>query len=160
MNVEMTGVLRELLRTQEIASLGTLHEGEPSVSMVPFVLLPAGGFAIHVSDLASHTRDMRRHPNVSLMIVAPESSGVSPQARARITVQGAAVEIDRASPDRERAKAAYLGRFPQSEGTFGLADFSLFVIQPKSVRFIAGFAQAVTLTPESFRAALQPGPAG
>lgn len=150
----MTRALRELVRAQTVGALGTLHQGEPFVSMVPFVVLQGGGFAIHVSGLAAHTRDMRAHARVSLLIIAPESAGVSPQARARVTVQGDATEVDRSSPDYAKLKAAYLGRFPQSESTFGLGDFSLFRIQTTSARFIGGFAQAVSLTAESFGAAL------
>ncbi len=37
---------------------------------------------------------------------------------------------------------------------FDLPDFSLFAIRPVSVRVVAGFAQAVTLQPEAFVAAL------
>jgi putative heme iron utilization protein len=155
MNPAMARVLREILQKQDVAALGTLHEGEPSVSMVPYVVLTGGRFAIHVSDLASHTRDMREHAGVSLMIVAPEAAGVPPQARARVTIQGSATEVGRSGADHAAMKTAYVARFPQSEGTFGLADFSLFGIQPRSVRFIAGFDQAVTLTPEAFQAELQ-----
>jgi heme iron utilization protein len=154
MNEAMSKALRDLLRAQDIAALGTLHQGEPFVSMVPWVLLGRREFVIHVSELASHTKDMRAHPGVSLMVLAPESAGGSPQSRARITVQGSAAQIDASSADHAAARAAYLERFPQAEMMFGLADFSLFRIQPRSLRFIAGFAQAVTLTPETFQAAL------
>jgi heme iron utilization protein len=155
MNAAMTQALRDLLRGATIGSLGTLHDGEPFVSMVPFALLGGGaGFVIHVSGLASHTGDMRAHPRVSLLVVAPESSAVPPQARARITVQGTAREISHSEPGYEAAKAAYLARFPQSAPMFELADFALFGIQPSSIRFIAGFAQAVTLTPQQFAAAV------
>jgi len=156
MNQAMTLALRHLLRDQTVAALGTLHESEPSVSMVPFALLPkAAGFVIHVSDLASHTGDMRAHGGVSLLVVAPESAGVPPQARARITVRGSAKEAPRSSPEHENARSAYLARFPETEGLFNLADFSLFCVEPSSVRFVAGFAQAATLNPESFASALR-----
>jgi putative heme iron utilization protein len=154
MDQAMTHALRELVRAQTVGALGTLHQGEPFVSMVPFVALPGGGFAIHVSGLAAHTRDMRAHARVSLLIIAPESAGSPAQARARVTVQGDAAEVGRSSEEYTRLKAAYLDRFPQSEQTFGLGDFSLFRIQPVSARFIGGFAQAVSLTPESLEAAL------
>ena len=57
MNSVPTPLLRELLRTQEVASLGTLHKGHPYVSMVPFAILPDGSaFVIHVSQLAATPR--------------------------------------------------------------------------------------------------------
>jgi hypothetical protein len=37
---------------------------------------------------------------------------------------------------------------------FEMPDFSLFAIRPTSIRLVAGFAQAATLTPEALAAAL------
>ena len=149
MDPELAGRLRALFATQTVASLGTLHEGEPFVSMVPFALLPDGlGFAIHVSALAGHTRDMLAHPQVSLLVMAPPSPEVSAQALARVTVQGDAARIPDDAPVHAVAKAAYLARFPQSAQTFALGDFALFAIRPKLARFVGGFAQAKTIGPE------------
>ena len=147
--------LRQLLRQQTIAALGTLHRGEPYVSMVPFALDEgAPEFLIHVSGLSPHTRDMLEHPRVSLLVVAPDDGG-RPQARA--TVQGEAAPLDAGSARHAAAKALYLQRFPEAVDTFALADFSLFAIRPEAVRFIGGFAQAVSLTPELFARALREG---
>lgn len=147
--------LRTLLRAQTIAALGTLHHGEPAVSMVPFALdEQVGEFVVHVSGLASHTRDMLDHPRVSLLVVAPDDGG-RPQARARATMQGDALPL---APDSDRhamGRTLYLRRFPQSVDTFALPDFSLFSIRPASVRFVGGFAQAMTLTAEQFERALR-----
>ena len=160
MNAAQTQAMRQLVQSQRIASLGTLHEGEPYVSMVPFALLPEGsGFVIHVSQLSSHTRDMLESPGVSLLIVASESADTPPQARARVTVQGRAEQQDAvSSPGYAGARAAYQSRFPASVDIFELSDFSLFAIRPSSIRFIGGFAQAATIDPTAFAAALNPGP--
>ena len=148
MDPDLAQSLRSLLETQRIASLGTLHQGEPYVSMVPFALLPAGvGFVIHVSRLAAHTKDMLATPSVSLMVMAPQSPDVPPQALARVTIQGDAVQYGDSAADHAEAKHIYLSRFPQSSTTFELSDFSLFAIRPRSIRFVGGFAQAKTLTP-------------
>jgi putative heme iron utilization protein len=158
MNPTMTRLLRDLLHEQSIAALGTLHGGEPSVSMVPYALLPeGGGFLIHVSGLSSHTKDMLEHPRVSLMVMAGETPGVPPQARPRVTAQATVEQIARFSPGHGAARAVYLARFPDSAPMFELGDFSLFRVEPVSVRFVAGFAQAVSLTPESFAEALRVG---
>ena len=77
MNPTYAQTLRELLRTQQVAGLGTLHQDQPYVSMVPFALLPGGsGFVIHVSQLAAHTKDMLSSPQVSLLVVAPPTPDV------------------------------------------------------------------------------------
>ena len=59
MNKTQVETLAQLLKTQEIAALGTLHDAEPFVSMVPYAIHPGGcGLVIHVSRLAAHTKDM------------------------------------------------------------------------------------------------------
>jgi putative heme iron utilization protein len=155
MNQEALATLRRLLQQQTIAALGTLHRGEPYVSMVPYAVDEATSrFFIHVSALAAHTRDMAEHPRVSLLIIAPED-GRPPQARARATVQGEAAAVAADSPAYAAAKSLYLARFAQSSEIFALADFSLFAIRPLSVRFIGGFAQAISLTADAFTQALR-----
>lgn len=141
--------LRELLRSQQLASLGTLHKGEPYVSMVPFAILPGGsGFVIHVSCLATHTEDMLLSPQVSLLVVAPPKAELPAQALARVTIQGRAVQYTGSTQGYAEAEAAYLSKFPHSAETFAFSDFSLFAIAPRSIRFIGGFAQATTISPE------------
>ena len=155
MNPSHARTLRDLLRTQEVGALGTLHEGEPYVSMVPFALRPGStDFIIHVSQLAAHTKDMLTHPQVSLLVIAPPSPAVTAQELARITVQGDAVQLARGMPEHAAARAAYLTRFPQSEMMFGFGDFSLFAIVPRSIRFVGGFAQATTLSPQTLAGVL------
>lgn len=155
MNPEQTQSLRRLFHGQQIASLGTLHEGEPWVSMVPFALLPdASALVIHVSQLSSHTRDMVESPRVSVLVVSPDTAGTPAQALARVTIRGRAEQCTASSPGYASAQEAYLSRFPQAADTFALPDFSLFAIRPLSIRFIAGFAQALTLTPPAFASAL------
>ncbi len=150
--------LRELLRTQQVAALGTLHQGQPYVSMVPFAPLPGGsGFVIHVSQLAAHTRDMLLSPQVSLLVVAPLTPDVPVQALARVTIQGRAAQVASETDAHAEAKAAYLARFPQSAELFSFADFSLFAIWPESIRFVGGFAQATTLSPQTLAEVLSEG---
>jgi heme iron utilization protein len=150
--------LRSLLRQQTIAALGTLHRGEPYVSMVPFALTEdVPEFLIHVSALSAHTRDMLEHPRVSLLVVAPDDGG-QPQARARATIQGDASPLDPASQHYAACRAHYLQRFPHAADIFALPDFSLFAIRPAAARYIGGFAQAVSLTPDLFALALRDGP--
>jgi putative heme iron utilization protein len=139
--------LRELFESQRVAALGTLHEGEPWVSMAPFALLPAAaGFVIHVSALAQHTGDLNADPRASLLVVAAERPGTPPQARARVTVRVRAERCADGSPEQAAAREAYLARFPQAAGIVGLGGFSFFVLRPLAARVIGGFAQAETIS--------------
>ncbi|MEQ1517321.1 MAG: pyridoxamine 5'-phosphate oxidase family protein [Usitatibacteraceae bacterium] len=154
MNEDRARTLRDLVRTQTIAALGTLHAGEPYVSMVPYAMHDqSADFLIHVSRLAAHTADMIASPRVSLLIVA--SNADTPQSRARATVQADAVQLTTGSPEYAAAKACYIERFPDSEGIFELADFSIFRIAPISARVVGGFAQAFSLGAESFARAMR-----
>lgn len=150
--------LKQLLRQRSVAALGTLHAGAPHVSMVPYALAPdASGLLIHVSGLSSHTKDMRTDPRVSVLVTQAEGGGTSALALARASIQGTALELASDAPDLPGFRAAYLERFPEASQMFGFADFSLFKIQPGSVRFVAGFGEAHTISAESFRQMLLAG---
>ena len=127
-----------------IAALGTLHEGVPFVSMVPYAIASDGSFVLHVSRLAAHTQDMLDHPDVSLLITESEGSGKMPQALARVTVQGRAKMLERDSQKHIDARDVYLLRFPDAAPLFEFSDFNIVIIKPMSARVIAGFGQATT----------------
>ena len=139
--------LRRLLDSRPIAALGTLHDDDPMVSMVPFVLSD-GRPLIHVSALALHTRDMQRHPRVSLMVMDEPTPDTLPQALARVTLQADAQPLPHAGDAYAAGRAAYIARFPDSAPIFELGDFSLFVLQPRSARLVAGFGRAHSLVGE------------
>ena len=144
--------LRQLLHERPVAALGTLHAGAPYVSMVPYAIAHDGsGLIIHVSRLSSHTKDMRTDARVGLLVTQQTGGGSSALALARVSIQGTALELASDAPDLPRFRAAYLERFPEASQMFGFADFSLFKIEPESVRFVAGFAQAHSFSGDSFR---------
>lgn len=155
MNETESTALMSLLRTQPVASLATLHKGAPAVSMVPFALLPEGtGFVIHVSQLATHTQDMLHNPAVALLVTAPLAAADSPLALPRASVQGQARQCAPESPGYEQARQAYLAKLPDAEPLFSFGDFSLFVIEPESLRWVAGFGRAMSLVGERMREVL------
>jgi putative heme iron utilization protein len=126
--------------------------------MVPFAILPGGsGFVIHVSQLATHTKDMLLSPQVSLLVVAPPLPEIPAQALARVTIQAQAEPYADLTQGQAEAKAAYLARFPQSAQMFTFSDFSLFAILPSSIRFVGGFAQATSISPEVLASMLSEG---
>ena len=148
--------LRELLAKAHVASLATLHDGAPAVSLAPWAPAENGNsLLVHVSGLASHTGDMLADPRVAMMIAEPESSGTMPQALPRVMVRGVAREIDRETPEYQSAKRAYLARHPRSEMTFGLGDFSLFAIEPDATRYVAGFGRAFDVETSELAQALK-----
>ena len=154
MTAEQADALRALVRSQSVGSLGTLHSEEPFVSMVPFALLPDGqGVIVHVSRLASHTKDMQADPRVSLMVMATQAD--SPQSRARVTIQGDSMSLPPDADTYVAARACYLARFPDAEHIFELGDFTLFRIAPVRLRVVGGFGQAFSSDAEDFASAMR-----
>jgi heme iron utilization protein len=89
-------------------------------------------------------------PNVALMIMEPETDMKPPHTLVRVSMQGRAEPISQDDPRFGAAGAAYSARFPDMVGLFELGDFTLFAIAPATVRVIAGFALAASITPASF----------
>lgn len=155
MNDEQAASLRTLVQGRKAGALGTLHAGAPYVSMVPFAILPdASGFVIHVSRLAAHTNDMLADGRVSLLVLSEERADLPAQALPRVTVLGTARPLANDAPEYGAARQAYLDRFPEAAPIFALGDFSLFLIVPEELRWVAGFAQARTVSPAGFRRAM------
>jgi len=147
---EHAAQLAALVHRRYAAALGTLHAGAPFVSMVPYAVAREGdAFLVHVSRLAAHTKDMLADARVSLLVTQPEGEGVDAQALARVSIQGEARELAKGSGEEREARGAYLARFPEAAPLTDFGDFSFFAIRPAQARFVAGFAQAMSLTGES-----------
>lgn len=136
-----------------VAALGTLYDGAPFVSMVPAAPEPGRGFLLHVSRLASHTRDLEADGRASLMWMAPLDETADPLALPRVTVACRAEPV----PGGEAAAAAraYLARFPQAEPLVGFGDFSFWRLGPESGRLVAGFGRALGLDRDAVLEALE-----
>ena len=152
MNPESTQTLQTLLRTRRVAALGTLQEGEPAVSMVPFVAsADARQFVIHVSGLAAHTRNLQRNPAMSLMVMADDDPVQMAQALPRLTVQGTARVLATGDVGHAVAKASYLAKFPDAADLFDFPDFNVVAVDVREARLVAGFARAHTLYPDDLQ---------
>lgn len=148
--------LTHLIRSGRIASLGTLRQGAPFVSMVLYT--PAAdisAFYIHISRLAHHTQDILQDPRVSLMIVEQDTLEADAQTLARLSILGHAVEVVAESEEYAQVKEAYLGKYPQAQPLFDFKDFSIFRIQPESARYVAGFARAFNLSASQLQKAAE-----
>ena len=152
-------LLFRLVSQNRVASLGTLHDGAPFVSMVLAAPDPTHSvWFIHVSRLSGHTQDLLKDGRVSLMLALPDTGEKDPQQLARLTLTGEATELSDGSAEEDSAKEIYLGKFPHMEEIVGaLGDFSFWSIRPKSARFVGGFARAFTLDPAALRAEIAAG---
>jgi putative heme iron utilization protein len=92
---------------------------------------------------------MRSVPDVCLLLTAPESAAVPPQALPRVSISGRAIFVPPEDPTHAALQAAYLDKFPEAADLFQFADFTLVAIEPVSARFVAGFARAMTLSADT-----------
>ena len=156
MDPELSQKMAEVIRSAQRASLGVLHNGAPSVSMVLFA--PSQdlcNYYIHISSLAQHTRDIQNDPRVSLLFMEENADISDPQQLARVTILGRAFAVSPGDADAPEARNLYLKRYPASAPYFTFPDFHMYRIRAESGRFVAGFAQAFNLTVQLLQNASQ-----
>lgn len=150
----MMRLLADLIRSERVAALGTLHQGAPLVSFTPYAVFPdLTDYLIHVSHLAQHTANMLQDGRVSLLIARRDSGLADPQTLPRVSIRGLAQALPEDAAGWAEARALYLDRFPSAKPRFALRDFRLFRITVQDARFVAGFGKAFDLTLDDFRLA-------
>jgi putative heme iron utilization protein len=152
MDTQSEELLAHILRSTRIASLGTLRDEAPLISLVPFVLAEDFSmFYIFVSRLAQHTVDMQKDKHVSLMIAETDDGRDDPHTLGRVSIRGSAESIPNGVPGYTPLKNLYLERFPESGQLFKLEDFNFWSIRPRGGRFVAGFSRAYNITVETLQ---------
>lgn len=142
--------VRRLLRDHRWAAMASLGEKQwPEASMVAYALNEACSEAyLHLSELAGHSRNLRRQPQASLVVSECDNSGGDPQQLARAMLLGRVTVFDREAEGYAEAKRRYLQALPEAEPLFDFADFRLFRFRIERIRFVGGFAQAYSYRPE------------
>lgn len=134
---------RRVLRLAATASLGTLDEhGAPFVSLVTVATTPAGEPVLLLSDLAAHTRNLRRDARASLLLVGPGGEDGDPLAGARLTLTGTL-----ARDDDPTLRRRFLARHEEAVGYAAFADFGFWRFAVKAGHLVAGFGRINALAP-------------
>lgn len=138
---------RRYLRTRRHGVLSTLSRrfpGYPFGSLAPFVLDAAARPVILISRLAEHTRNIAADPHVSLLA---QDAGEDVQSGARLTLMG---EATRADNDLDTLGARYLRYFPDAGRLLALGDFAFYRIEPRQLRYIAGFGDIQWISADAY----------
>jgi heme iron utilization protein len=136
-----------LLKRQSVGVLSTHSvdvEGYPFGSIAPYVLNYDGEPTMLISEIAQHTRNIKRNNKVSLTIF--DQCVNDPQASSRLTWIGDAESVD---PSDTKIRNRYLRYFPSAEYYFETHDFSLYRIHLRRARFIGGFGEIYWIEPDA-----------
>jgi putative heme iron utilization protein len=134
---------RRVLRLAPTGGLATLNaDGSPFASLVTTATTMEGEPLVLLSDIAVHTRNLKRDPRVSILLVAPGGENGDPLAGARLSVTGTIAE-DTDAGHRRR----FLARHAEASGYSTFRDFHLYRIRVAGSHLVAGFGRIVDLPP-------------
>jgi putative heme iron utilization protein len=137
---------RALMHAQRTASLGTLMDGAPYVSLVLVAFDGDGSPLLLLSRLAQHTKNLLAAPRVSLLFDG--TAGLEePLTGPRLTVLGTIAECT--DPD---ALERYLARHPSAVGFAGFDDFDLYKVKIERGHLVAGFGRIAWIEPQDLLA--------
>jgi len=139
--------LRDQARSALLATVA--EDQNPAASYAPLAWLD-GHCYLFLSELALHTRNLKRCPSISLMLIENEGEAANPFARRRIMLDASVLVIARDDILFERVLAEFHRRFGKIMTLIEpLPDFSLFRVCLRAGRFVRGFGQAYDLSGEN-----------
>jgi putative heme iron utilization protein len=154
MDAHSEKLLAHIIRNTRVASLATLRNEAPVVSLVAFITAnDFSSFSMYISRLAQHTMDIQKDKRVSLLIAETDDGRSDPNSFASVSIRGNAEIIQNGEPGYTPLKKQYLERFPELGHLFELADYNFWRITPKGGRYVAGFAKAYNITLEALKKA-------
>lgn len=142
---------RALMRAGGVSSLSTIsvkHPGYPFGSVMPYAVDESGSPIVLISQMATHTKNLRAEPRATLL-VAQESG--SPLGAARVSVIGEFAQVEEA--EKEEVAAIYLAAHPESRQWVSFGDFSFYRMTVKDVYLVAGFGVMGWVTASDYAAA-------
>jgi putative heme iron utilization protein len=131
-----------------LATQSLKFPGYPYASSLPFCTDQRGSIVMLISHLAEHTRNAVADPK-SGFLVSPLTRDL--QEQARVSMIGDIAPVDDAA-----IAARYLRFFPEARQYLEIGGFRFFRLQPRSLRYIAGFGSIHTVAGDSYLAAHHP----
>jgi heme iron utilization protein len=151
MDRQVLTAIRDMLTTRTVLCLAATIDGEPAASLLPFAVAPDfQGVYVQASTLAKHSRALQHGAHVGLLFHEPDTDAADPLQVARLTVQATVELVHRDTEAFANASEIFVGRLPTAAVTLDLADFSLYRLAFGRGRYVAGFAQAFNVGPDTF----------
>lgn len=134
---------RDFIRSHDVGTLNTqfLHEGSfyPFGAMTPYALTTEGEVLILISEIATHTKNIRQCDRVgfSIMDHSPEHQ----QASSRISFIGRARMVEETDPLFELYQTHYYTLYPEARHYHNAHNFYFCVLTPEFVHYVKTFGQ-------------------
>jgi heme iron utilization protein len=131
---------RSIVEGHDRGALATLDgDGNPFGSVALYIL-DAGGQPISLlSEIAEHTRNVRRDGRASLLVSAGVRSGDDVMAIPRVTLLGRLVAIP--ATDAGSWRDRFVAAHPSAASYVSFGDFGWWRLEVSSVRFVGGYGR-------------------
>ena len=138
-------------RSDKIAILSTIskqHNGYPFGSFVTYVSGWDRTIFLYLSDLADHTKNLKKDHRSCITIYKKNNSG-DVQNSARLTLIGDLKKVQ--DSIYEACKERFHNFFPESKAYEQMHDFNFYQISITQARWIGGFGKISWLDPKNWR---------
>jgi putative heme iron utilization protein len=140
---------RSLAATYVRGTLSTLDdEGHPFGSVVLYVLDDRGQPVMLLSELAEHTKNIRRDGRASVLVSSTVMPGDDPMALPRVTIIGSLLPV--ADDELPALRERFLAEHPSAENYVEFGDFGWWRLVLDSVRFVGGYGRMSWVDVDSY----------
>jgi heme iron utilization protein len=146
-HAERARTLVDQLPTGTLCTLASDPAGYPYGSFVT-VAFEGGDPVFLISELAEHTRNLKRDARASLLVA--ESGAADLLANGRVTMLGRGSRIEEAD---DAARTAFLRTHPNAAYYADFRDFAFWRLRVESVRYIGGYGRMSWISEAEWRAA-------
>lgn len=139
----------DTMNKNKTATFSTITDkSKPYTSVVGYALDDRGVPFVFISDLAVHTENVDKNPNVSLMVTEIRRRD-NTFDNIRVTFSGEMTIVKDEKQIKELRKI-YLKKHPDSEQFIDFGDFNFYTLKLEKVNFIGGFGEIGELTPDEY----------
>lgn len=125
----------DLVNEGKAATLSTTYDKVAFGSLVPYALDGKGQPIIFISDMALHTKNLKKDPKCSLMVAKLSKDDIFNSAR--ITFVGKMVKVP--DDEVEAVSKLYLEKHPAAKDFIELEDFAFYRLEISKIYWVGGF---------------------
>jgi putative heme iron utilization protein len=104
-------------------------------------------FYIFISDIATHSDNLKSNPNLSLLFIDGEKDSTNIFARHRVSVSGISSMIEKHSQNYDDILDIFKQKFDSGMvDTLSSLDFNVYQIKPTKINTYFGFGEAKEIT--------------